>query len=279
MLKKIEVTKYLMPLLSLPTNTKPSSSIDDVFQCILFDVYGTLFISEAGDISSIKLNPYKIKNIDLLLSKYQIKKDVNRILKEYVDTISKKHKLLQNSGIDTPEIQIDRVWNEITDLSDESVLNFATEFELIVNRVSPMPNLEKLITACRTSEILMGIISNAQFYTEYLFHWFLGAGPESLGFNKDMLLYSYLSGHAKPSPHMFKSASSRLKGIGITENSVLYIGNDMLNDILPAKQVGFKTALFAGDARSLKLRKDDPRCKNLYPDIIVTDLIQLINYI
>lgn len=279
MLNKTEVVKYLEPLLPLPTNTKPSSSIDDVFQCILFDVYGTLFISEAGDISSIKLNPYKIKNIDLLLSKYQIKKDVNRILKEYVDTISKKHKLLQSSGIDAPEIQIDKVWKDITDLSDESVLDFATEFELIVNRVSPMPNLEKLITACRTSEILMGIISNAQFYTEYLFHWFLGTGPESLGFNKDMLFYSYLSGHSKPSPHMFKSASSIIKSMGITEDSVLYIGNDMLNDISPAKQVGFKTALFAGDARSLKLRKDDPRCKNLYPDIIVTDLIQLLNYI
>ena len=125
----------------------------------------------------------------------------------------------------------------------------------------------------------MGIISNAQFYTEYLFHWFLGAGPKSLGFHKDMLFYSYLSGHAKPSSYMFKSASYRLKSMGITEDSVLYIGNDMLNDILPAKEVGFKTALFAGDARSLKLRKDDPRSKNLYPDIIVTDLIQLINNI
>ena len=149
MLNKFEVAKYLEPLLPLPTNIKPSSSIDDIFQCILFDVYGTLFISEAGDISSIKINPDKVKNIGLLLSKYQMKRDVNSILKEYADTISNKHQLLRNSGIDVPEIQIDGIWMDITDLSAEAAQDFATEFDLIVNRVSPMPSLEKMITACR----------------------------------------------------------------------------------------------------------------------------------
>ena len=54
------------------------------------------------------------------------------------------------------------------------------------------------------------------------------------------------------------------------------MGNDMLNDILPARSVGFRTALFAGDKRSLRLRRDDPRCNNLKPDMILTDLIQLV---
>ena len=53
----------------------------------------------------------------------------------------------------------------------------------------------------------------------------------------------------------------------------------MLNDIYPAKQLGFQTALFAGDARSLRLRADDPRCRNLSADLVLTDLEQLIGYI
>jgi putative hydrolase of the HAD superfamily len=57
------------------------------------------------------------------------------------------------------------------------------------------------------------------------------------------------------------------------------VGNDMLNDIYPAKKLGFQTALFAGDARSLRLRTDDPRCRNLSADLILTDLEQLIGYI
>ena len=67
--------------------------------------------------------------------------------------------------------------------------------------------------------------------------------------------------------------------MGIPVNAALYLGNDMLNDIYPAQKVGFKTALFAGDARSLRLREDDPGCKNLSPDIIITDLIQLLDHI
>jgi putative hydrolase of the HAD superfamily len=36
-----------------------------------------------------------------------------------------------------------------------------------------------------------------------------------------------------------------------------------------------KTALFAGDERSLKWRRDDKRCKNLSPDLVITELQQL----
>jgi putative hydrolase of the HAD superfamily len=43
--------------------------------------------------------------------------------------------------------------------------------------------------------------------------------------------------------------------------------------------VGFKTALFAGDARSLRLRENQPKCQNLFADIVITDLLQLLNYI
>jgi putative hydrolase of the HAD superfamily len=53
----------------------------------------------------------------------------------------------------------------------------------------------------------------------------------------------------------------------------------MLNDIYPAQQLGFKTALFAGDTRSLRLRTDDSRCSNLSTDLVLTDLEQLIGHI
>ena len=53
----------------------------------------------------------------------------------------------------------------------------------------------------------------------------------------------------------------------------------MRNDIYPAHAIGFQTALFAGDRRSLRLRADDARCADLKPDLVLTDLEQLIQYI
>ena len=49
----------------------------------------------------------------------------------------------------------------------------------------------------------------------------------------------------------------------------------MLNDVLPAKQVGFRTALFAGDRRSLRQREDDLRVSKIVPDLVLTELGQL----
>lgn len=125
----------------------------------------------------------------------------------------------------------------------------------------------------------MGLISNAQFYTVYLFKWLLGAAPEDLGFQPGLIFLSYQTGYAKPSPELFQRAADALNKMNIQTQAVLFMGNDMLNDILPAKRAGFKTALFAGDKRSLRLRKDDPRCRNQSADIVLTDLIQLFDFI
>ncbi len=78
---------------------------------------------------------------------------------------------------------------------------------------------------------------------------------------------------------MFQVAAERLKNRDIPAHAALYIGNDMLNDIYPSKKAGFTTALFAGDNRSLRLRKDDPKCSNLSADLVITDLIQIIDYL
>ena len=53
------------------------------------------------------------------------------------------------------------------------------------------------------------------------------------------------------------------------------VGNDVRNDLLGARAAGLRTALFAGDARSLRLRRDDPRCAAVCPDLVLTHLSQL----
>jgi len=180
--------------------------------------------------------------------------------------------MLKKKGRDFPEVEIDRIWMRVLKKKEISTVRaFAVEFELIVNPVYPMPHLEKMLSVCKKQNIVMGIISNAQFYTPYLFDWFFDSTLEDLGFHPDLIFYSYNVGYAKPSPFMFQLAAEKLKGMSISALSTLYIGNDMLNDIYPAKKTGFKTGLFAGDARSLKLRKNDPRCKDISADLIITD--------
>ena len=51
----------------------------------------------------------------------------------------------------------------------------------------------------------------------------------------------------------------------------------MRNDILPASQIGFRTALVATDRRSLRLREGDPSVAHVTPDLVVTNLSDLVD--
>ena len=272
--------KYLIPLSPLPTPLNQSGKIDKKIKCILFDIYGTLFISGSGDIGIGKKVLQETGKIEHLIEKFKIKKNANTLLKHFFDTIEKQHEKLKKKGIDFPEIEIDQIWTRVLDFKNPDIARaFALEFELIVNPAYPMPNLKEVLRELKNRHIILGIISNAQFFTPYLFDWFLKSDLKHLGFEPDLILFSYKFGYAKPSSFLFETASIELKDMNIPIDSVLYVGNDMLNDIYPAQKVGFKTGLFAGDARSLRLRKDEPVCENLSADIVITDLVQLLGYV
>jgi putative hydrolase of the HAD superfamily len=49
----------------------------------------------------------------------------------------------------------------------------------------------------------------------------------------------------------------------------------MRNDIWPAAAAGCQTVLFAGDARSLRLRADDPDVAGVVPDRVIIELAQI----
>jgi len=280
MLNKRIASHYLKPLKPIPTSMGKSGKSLSGIDCVLFDIYGTLLISASGDIGLAQNKKQSFDKIEYLIKKFKIKSDPQTLTTALKQAIASTHQSKREKEILFPEVEIDRTWMQVLNTRQrEFGRKFALEYELTVNPVYPMPHLEELLQTCRSKKIRMGLISNAQFYTPYLFKWLLGAVPEDLGFHPHLIFLSYQIGYAKPSPELFQRAADALNKMNIQPQAVLFMGNDMLNDILPAKRVGFKTALFAGDKRSLRLRKDDPRCRNLSADIVLTDLNQLFEFI
>ncbi len=274
------IKTYVTPLSPLPTDMSPGGRLEQKLDCILFDIYGTLFISAAGDISLARQTSPQISKLKDLLAKFEVDISPRRLIETLHQSIEAQHRQRIHNGIDTPEIEIDKIWLQILKWDNiERARDFAVEYELIVNPVFPMPHLSELLAACKQQNCPMGLVSNAQFFTPLMFDWFLGADTDRLGFDSEFIFLSYKMGYAKPSAKLFETAVAALNAKGIATSSTLVVGNDMLNDIYPAKQLGFQTALFAGDARSLRLRKDDPRCHNLTADLILTDLEQLIGHL
>ena len=244
---------------------------------MLFDVYGTLLISRSGDMDFPAVGHNRKRMLAGVLERYGIDVSPEYLMDSLRRTIENDHDSLRQEGIDFPEVDIVRVWQTVLGTGDAArVKAFALEFEMVVNPVYPMPGLEDLLSACREKNLLLGIISNAQFYTPLLLERMLGTSLDMCGFDPQLTFYSYRFRSAKPSSFMFERAAEIFSHRGVPPTAVLYVGNDMRNDILPAKTVGFQTALFAGDRRSLRRRTDDACCRHLVPDVIITDLRQLI---
>ncbi len=273
------VEPYISPMAPEPTHLSPKGKLGKPLLALLCDIYGTLFISGSGDLSLAKQQHTHPKTVDQVLSEYGLEMPSAVLIQSLYRAIRSAHQDANANGIDHPEIQVDRIWSKLLPFkSSEKVRSFAVEFEMVMNPVWPMPGLREMIQTCCHQGIRLGIISNAQFYTAYLFEWFLKKDLQTLGFDPDLIFYSYQYGRAKPSRYLYQLAAKRLHQMGISTGRAAYIGNDMRNDILPAREVGFQTVLFAGDARSLRMREDEPGCQNVVPDLRITHLHQLTRY-
>lgn len=242
-------------------------------RAVLFDVYGTLFCSAAGDIgledsggTANRGGPGR--GLDALAGAYTDSSSGAELVSYFHQAVREYH---AQSGAAYPEISAGEIWGKFPGrkISGEEL---ALRYELAVNPVYPMPGAARLLSSLKAAGFVLGIVSNAQFYTPLLFEAFLGGTPEALGFSPDLTLYSYREGVAKPSPVLFEKARLALKERGVRRNETVYLGNDMGNDIYGAERAGFRTVLFAGDRRSLRLREDEPRVSRLLPGAVVLHL-------
>lgn len=277
-----DVRPRYRPLRPIPTGQTPSGHLSEPVLAVLFDVYGTLFVSGVGDIGTAEQPQDPSEGVPEVLSHYGLDRSEDDILAALHAAIEADHRRRKASGNPYPEVDILTIWRQVLGrtLPPESSLDaFARDYEAAANPVWPMPHAAETIAALVRRNILLGIVSNAQFFTPPLFRWFFGKPLVPLGFDSRLIYFSYRHGIAKPSRAPFRWAARRLTERGISPKSALFVGNDMRNDILPAAKTGFATALFAGDARSLRLRKDDPACAGIRPDLVVTDLMQLLKHV
>jgi len=267
----------MAPMRPIATDEQPRGlSLLNAVKALLFDVYGTLIISRAGE-RSVFADHGQTESIHHLLQGFSITDSSQKVARLLRSTISREHGRLKAQGIAYPEVDILEIWQAILGWDDLPRLQtFARKYECIINPVYPMPGVRDLLRSCRDRGLCIGIISNAQFYTQGLLEEILASSLAAWGFDSQLIFYSYQYQTAKPSVRLFEMAAERLLDRGIQPAESLYVGNDMRNDVLPSQKVGFKTALFAGDKRSLRWRKQDPDCRGLVPDMVVTDLRQLV---
>ncbi len=258
-------------------------------RAILFDVYGTLVVSGSGDVGTAAPagapaatgtgSPF-VRAFEIASGSSLAPGAERTMRRTYHDAIARSHLASQSAGIEHPEVDITRIWRAVLEeLAREGlepapvdVQLLAIAYETVANPTWPMPGARALLERLRGSEAAMGIVSNAQFYTERMIRGLFGSTPQELGFDPALIAYSYEAGRAKPDPALFDAPLAELERRGIDSNQTVYVGNDMRNDVAAARSRECMTVLFAGDRRSLRARRDTPGLESVRPDAVAPSL-------
>jgi putative hydrolase of the HAD superfamily len=288
-----DILEQLPPLQPLPTSLTPRIRAFPACKALIFDIYGTLLISASGDIGHQDMRVEAMDQALRQLSSLASPLDPHRALTRYKHHIEQAHASLKQRGVAYPEIDILEVWRHLLAefnvgtgrcaISQQALRRTAFAFECHINPVWPMPHFKQTLQRLFESDVYLGIISNAQFYTPILLNFFLGHPEDDSDHIKDfesnLVYFSWKQRRAKPDTSAFSQALKHLAKWGIKPHEVLFVGNDQLKDMYPAHHVGMKTCLFAGDQRSLRLRLDNEMVQNLKPDFIIDDLQQLLDIV
>jgi putative hydrolase of the HAD superfamily len=296
-----EIINKLGVIHPIATGIEPVVRKGNTIKAIIFDIYGTLLVSASGDIDEAS---FSLKNLEQALNEAGIKilaGDENQkyhilkqILELYKQTIIDNHQQQKTPDVPYPEINIVDICQSLIETGvAKGWLMFANGsdckksifvFEVLSNRTSPMPGLKDVIFSLHKKGYPLGIVSNAQFYTPVLLNYYLNDEFKETEtvypFAARLTVYSYKLLRGKPDPYLYTTLIPELKSKhDIKPSETLFVGNDMLKDVYAAKKAGFKTALYAGDRQSLRMRRDDERTKLLNPDFIITKLNQIFDIV
>lgn len=261
-------------------------------QAVLFDIYGTLVVSGSGEVGSAVGEPSRgepsrgdaagpfVRSFEIASGAQLPATAEETMRRTYHDAIAASQRASRDEGVAHPEVDITRIWRTVLDELARAGLEpapvdvemLAIAYETVSNPAWPMPGARRLLARLRENAIALGIVSNAQFYTPRMLRALFGATAAQLGFDPKLIAYSYLAGRAKPDATLFDAPLAELERRGIDSQRVAYVGNDMRNDMTPARSKGCMTVLFAGDRRSLRLRGDTSELDALRPDAVATSL-------
>jgi putative hydrolase of the HAD superfamily len=197
----------------------------------------------------------------------------------YNGLIALNHEKSSKKGILYPEVKIEEIWSVIYAIFKRNGYNYNGYCKCIESdfprylAYTYNPGISNSLTSLKKSNIYLGIVSNAQFYTPIDITLMLRDQSDgkyddhSEIFEDDMTFYSYEYGVAKPNQLLFRKLFDVLYEYHILPEQTVFIGNDLVTDIQAAAEVGMKTAFFCGDRKSTFLNSQGGE---VIPDITFT---------
>ena len=275
-------------------------------KAVVWNVYGTLLSISSGELKFEVDDNYLMEvALDKTIHEFKMWGSMSRkpgqpsaYMKEILQRVLNEFRLAPTGGERYPEIQAERVWENIIKKLFQKEYTFDAKFYGSLNEFSRKvayfyhaslqgtgcyPGALEALNSVAESGLKQGILGDGQCFTPV--QLLRGLQKQSAGVEFDRLIppgYRWLSAEQKarkPSDTLFRSALRVLEKDGITPGQVLHVGSSLVRDLGPAKKLGLRTGLFAGDKNSLSATTEQLKDPQYRPDVLFTELSQVVQVI
>jgi FMN phosphatase YigB (HAD superfamily) len=275
-------------------------------RAVLWNVYGTLLRIAGGELWFTHPQEFVMNvALDKTIQEFKMWASMSRkpgqpaeYLKQLYDSALMEQQAVPGGTEKYPEVCSDRLWESLLKKLFQKDYKFDAGFYGSLNefsrKVAYFFHASLQGTACykRAAEALslvadnglkQGLLADGQCFTRVQLQRGLAAQDSSLVFDKvfdkDLIVLSYETRGRKPSERLFRHAVAALAQQGLAPNQVLHVGTSIARDLLPARRVGMRTALFARDRTSLQASAEQLKEPASRPDVLLTKLSQIVEVI
>jgi FMN phosphatase YigB (HAD superfamily) len=289
-----------------PVRARPHLVALPEIRVVAWSIYGTLLDISTGNL--LFEHPQKFimdVALDKTVQEFKMWGSMSRKPgqpAEYMGQIYEKvlaeQRMAPSPGEKYPEILSGRVWEAIVKKLLQKDYKFDANFFGSLNeyarKIAYFFHASLQGTACydgaaqavehvHAAGLRQGFIADAQMFTLTQLARGLArqhvATPLDVLFDRSLRSLSFEVGGRKPSERLFKHFVGNLSQHGIAPHQVLHVGTRIVQDLAPAKKLGMRTALFAGDKESLQATPEQIKDPATRPDILLTELAQLADVI
>src|SRR5262245_12816804 len=262
-----------------PVKAKPHIKKLPDIRAVTFGIYGTLVTIAGGELYFVHPEKFLMEMaLEKTIQEFKMWKSMSRkpgkpseyMAKLYAQDLDQVRLARSVANERYPEVRSDELWQLIVRRLLKNEFQYDTPFygpvEQFCEKISfffhaslqgtgPEPHALEALAELRERNLTLGLIGDAQCFSTMQLARALakqGKAPTFTElFDPDVSALSYEVGARKPSERLFRKLIAQLAPRNVAPNQVLHVGANLSNDVIPARRLGFHTALFTGDKSSV----------------------------
>lgn len=273
---------------------------------VTWSIYGTLLSLSGGDL--VFEHPQQLimdLALDKTLQEFKMWGSMSRkpgqpsaYLGEMYRKVLFDQRASPSPGEKFPEVLAEKIWEGILKKLLQKDYKFDAGFFGSLNEYSRKvayffhaslqgtacyPGAATALQQVREAGCLQGLLANAQCFTTVQLQ--RGLSLQDPQAKLDQLFVPELRSLSceqhgrKPSERLFRHLLAQVGQRGYKPGQVLHIGASIPDDVIPARKLGLRTGLFAGDKESLAAKPEQLKDPASRPDVLLTELPQISDII